>query len=397
MDSKSNPHILLDKIYKTVITSPKAPFTPSLFEGSLSETLFVTCFDYICNNEEASETTISSICNLFSYVQESLQSRGVFHTFYSGSYGALWLLKYIEKQTNFIELDEETNSIFSNYCLKSAIANFKEGHFDLFIGGIGNSMYLLEAGEAEMLSYIKNTLYRNAIKNSKGNLVWSSQLLDGSNELGEYLGLAHGAASILVFYTNLSKHQKNHDADLEDICDKIIKNILSHKRRNNIALFPSQVSENSQYQNERLAWCHGDLGIAAAIFNAGVTFENDEWLNEAYDILYHIYSKRNNLEENGIHDANICHGAAGVAHIFNKVHQYSKIPDFKSATDLWIDHTLSFAKYHDGIAGFKTFDNEKGFINSTGLLTGVSGVGLVLLSYLYPERINSWDRCLLLS
>lgn len=396
MDSKNNPQILLDRIYRTVITSHKAPFTPSLFDGSLSETLFVTCFDYICNNEEASETTISGISNLFNYLQESLQNRGVFHTFYSGTYGALWLLKYIEKQTNFIEIDEETNSIFSNYCLKSAITNFKEGHFDLFIGGIGNSMYLLEAGEAENFSYIENTLYRNAIKNSKGNLVWLSQLLDGSNERGEYLGLAHGAASILVFYTSLSKLQKNHP-DLEDIWDKIIKNILSHKRGNNIALFPSQVSKNSQYQNERLAWCHGDLGIAAAIFNAGVNFTNEEWLTEAYDILHHIYIKRTNLEENGIYDANICHGAAGVAHIFNKVYQYSKTPEFKAATDLWIEHTLSFAKYEDGLAGFKTYDNEKGLVNSTGLLTGISGIGLVLLSYLYPETVNTWDRCLLLS
>lgn len=396
MRLEKTPQLLLTEIFKVISNSKEDIFNPSLLDGSFSKILFLTHYDF-AHHRKASKTTVEGINNIFSYVQDSLKYPDKFHSFHTGMHGALWLLKHIEKQTNFIEIDKETNSVFSNYCFQSAIGNLRSSHFDLLFGGIGNSMYMFEECEIDKLIYLEKVLYRTVKENKEGSLIWLSQLLDGSNERGEYLGLAHGAASILAFYTKLSKFQKKGEADLRGICNKIIENILSHKRTNELGLFPSQVAINSKYQNLRLAWCHGDLGIAAAIFNAGVTFNNKIWLNKAYDILFHIYKNRSDLDENGIYDANVCHGAAGVAHIFNKVFQYSKIPEFKDATEFWMKNILLFAKYEDGLAGFKTMDHERGLINNTGLLNGISGVGLVLFSCLYPDADLTWDRCLLLS
>jgi lantibiotic modifying enzyme len=387
----------LKDIYVALNNRRATIFFPSLLDGTFSEILFLSCYDYKYNKKKTSKSTSKLIHELFDYIQRTIQEDKYFQSFHTGISGAIWLLKYIELTYEYIELDRDSNFIFRDYTFKKAIRDFKAGHYDLFIGGIGNSMFLFENLETELIKNPSFVLTLASTRNSDGKgLYWKSKLLDGSGHIGEYLGLAHGSASVLVFYSKMAILNIEPDENKE-ICSKIIHNILSHKRNYELAIFPSEVFENNLHQNTRLAWCQGDLGIAAAIFNAGVTFNNKEWLDEAYDILHHIYTKRTDLEQNGIYDANICHGAAGVAHIFNKVYQYSKIPEFKKATDLWVEHTLYFAKYEDGVAGFKTMDNERGLINSTGLLTGISGIGLVLLSYLYPETVNTWDRCLLLS
>ena len=60
---------------------------------------------------------------------------------------------------------------------------------------------------------------------------------------------------------------------------------------------------------------------------------------------------------------------------------------------IWVEQTLLIAKYKDGIIGYKFNMNDL----SIDLLNGISGIGLVLLSFLSDDRSQSWDECLLLS
>ena len=73
------------------------------------------------------------------------------------------------------------------------------------------------------------------------------------------------------------------------------------------------------------------------------------------------------------------------------------MPECKDAAAYWINQTLCMARFEDGLAGYKTWQGDKrGFQNEYGLLEGIAGIGLALLSFLSDED-PTWDECLLLS
>jgi hypothetical protein len=106
--------------------------------------------------------------------------------------------------------------------------------------------------------------------------------------------------------------------------------------------------------------------------------------------------KRKTLNESMINDAGVCHGSAGVAHIFNRMWSITNDKKFRQATDFWIKQTLEFGTKINGKTEFKKYNakiNEYEINHS--LLEGNAGVGLVLYSYLTGDF--SWDYCLMLN
>ena len=139
------------------------------------------------------------------------------------------------------------------------------------------------------------------------------------------------------------------------------------------------------------------MGIAHVFWQAAVSLKKKEWEDTAIQILLHN-SSRHDLQKNGIMDAGLCHGSAGVAHIFWNLYLNTHLQKFQETTDYWLDITMQMAKYTDGSAGFKAWRTEKlgGFVKLNSFLEGISGIGLVLLSHLQRDK-TSWDECLMLS
>jgi lantibiotic modifying enzyme len=147
----------------------------------------------------------------------------------------------------------------------------------------------------------------------------------------------------------------------------------------------------------RLAWCYGDLGVAVTLWRAGITLNREDIKIFADKVLIDT-TQRKNLNQNFIVDAGLCHGTAGIAHIYNRMYNYTKVERYKETSLYWIKQTLKMAKHHDGLAGFKVWRpiDLGGIQNDPGLLEGVAGIGLALISAVY--RIEpKWDECLLLS
>jgi lantibiotic modifying enzyme len=99
-----------------------------------------------------------------------------------------------------------------------------------------------------------------------------------------------------------------------------------------------------------------------------------------------------------VRDAGICHGTAGIAHIFNRLYRTTKQYRFQEAANYWCLETLKMSKFEDGFAGYKTWHTEEygGWQPCNNLLEGIAGIGLSLLSFVMPED-PAWDECLLLS
>ena len=122
------------------------------------------------------------------------------------------------------------------------------------------------------------------------------------------------------------------------------------------------------------------------------------WESDALDIA--LRAAQRPPEESGVVDAGLCHGAAGLGHIFNKLFQATGKRRFREAAQSWFESALDMRRVGQGIAGFSAFmrddDGKECWIGRLGILTGVTGIALALLAAT-TEIDPQWDRMLLLS
>ncbi len=92
----------------------------------------------------------------------------------------------------------------------------------------------------------------------------------------------------------------------------------------------------------------------------------------------------------GIYDRGLCHGTAGIAHIFNSIYKMTDSEEFRRAAEYWTDLTLSIklADKGKGLAGylFPGTKIDKCWIRNPYMLEGSTGVGLFYLSLLNEEQ-----------
>ena len=106
-------------------------------------------------------------------------------------------------------------------------------------------------------------------------------------------------------------------------------------------------------------------------------------------------------EKKEVIDAGLCHGAAGVAHLFNRIYQTSDDEACGDAARRWFARALEMRRPGEGLAGFVTWGARRdepgpGWIADPGLLIGASGIGLALLGAVSTVE-PAWDRMLLAS
>ena len=103
-------------------------------------------------------------------------------------------------------------------------------------------------------------------------------------------------------------------------------------------------------------------------------------------------------EDSGVVDAGLCHGAAGVAHLFNRMYQATGAPRLGEAAQFWFERTLALRRAGEGMSGFSAWmsapDGEQGWVADPYFLTGAAGIGLALLAAVTPCE-PEWDRVLL--
>ncbi|HSF44246.1 MAG TPA: lanthionine synthetase C family protein [Thermoanaerobaculia bacterium] len=163
-------------------------------------------------------------------------------------------------------------------------------------------------------------------------------------------------------------------------------------------VFPYAWGPGVDPQPARAGWCYGDPGIAAALWVAARA-TGDAGL-EAEALRIARTAARRPAENGGVLDAGLCHGAAGLGHIFNRLYQATGDPELLAAARAWMERTLRFWKPGRGVGGFVAWGPD-----STGaldwrddptLLTGAAGVALALLAATTSIE-PAWDRFLLIS
>ncbi len=144
----------------------------------------------------------------------------------------------------------------------------------------------------------------------------------------------------------------------------------------------------------RVAWCYGDLGVAIALLSAAAATGRDDWRRDALELAHGMADRPFELSQ--VIDAGLCHGAAGAAHLFNRMAQATGEPGFGRAADAWFGHTLALRR-SDGLAGFPRAqynDGNQTWEPSADLLNGAIGVALALHAAISPIE-PAWDQLLL--
>lgn len=143
----------------------------------------------------------------------------------------------------------------------------------------------------------------------------------------------------------------------------------------------------------RTAWCYGAPGVAATLLMAACAAGEPAWEDAAVRLARGAATWR--VDDSGVVDAGLCHGAAGLGLVFMRLHQATGEAELRDAARYWFEHALSLRRPGTGVAGFST-ENLDGYVADPGLLTGTSGIALALHAAA-TDREPTWDRALLLS
>ncbi|TMQ13696.1 MAG: Lanthionine biosynthesis cyclase LanC [Deltaproteobacteria bacterium] len=144
----------------------------------------------------------------------------------------------------------------------------------------------------------------------------------------------------------------------------------------------------------RVAWCYGDLGVAVALMAAANATGRSDWRGEALELARDMAARP--FESSLVSDAGLCHGAAGVAHLFNRLAQSTGDTGLARAADAWFARTLAMRR-SEPIAGFPRALFDQGgptWEPSADLLTGAVGIALALHAAISPIE-PAWDQILL--
>jgi lantibiotic biosynthesis protein len=146
----------------------------------------------------------------------------------------------------------------------------------------------------------------------------------------------------------------------------------------------------------RLAWCYGDLGIAAALLTGARAVGSSRTEQVARELARLAAARPD--QSAGVVDAGLCHGALGNAHVFNRMYQATGDDRLLEAARRWIDRGLEFRRAGEGAAGFcaRRAQADGSVVREAdpGLLNGAAGIGLALLAAC-TDVTPAWDRVFL--
>ncbi len=323
---------------------------------------------------------------------------------FGGFAGVAWAAEHVTKL--FSESAEDLNSD-----LDSAVEQFVsvtpwKDDYDLISGLVGLGVYCLERNGAPVarhaLELIVERLFETAERSQDNDIVtwFTPPDLLIPMQLERYphgfynLGLAHGVPGVIALLGRTVSAGIAKDK-AKWLLDRAVAWMLKQRLPEAaVSCFGDTISQGVDTRQDcRLAWCYGDAGIAAALLLAARCTGTKSWEAAALDVAQR--SARRAPEACGATDACVCHGSAGLAHIFNRFYQATRDELYADAARYWLDRTLQFRQPGKGAAGYLTWGmgaNEAIELQpKIGLIQGVAGVGLVLLA-MVSDLEPSWDR-----
>ena len=288
----------------------------------------------------------------------------------------------------------------------------RAAEYDLTTGVVGAAVYALERlpddGAVECLERIVERLARTA--ESSGRLVaWRTPKTrivrsypEGLDDRRYAVGVAHGICGIVTVLASI------HAAGIaRRTMGRLVEGgvawLLERRGSAPGRCFPAEIdSRGRAAPTGRLGWCWGDSGIEAALLVAARAFDRDDWVRDALAIATSAASVH--PYDAGVTDGGLCHGTAGLGHLFNRMCQETGDPELLDTARFWFRQTLRIRRPGRGIGGFfaslPTRILEDGSltgwhdVRDPGFLGGSAGIALALHAAIESAE-PPWDKALL--
>ncbi len=388
----------LEESYKTLLPSKNC--SPSLYSGRTGELLFSFSFaKYFSKSDD-----IVELLNNYRLI-EYLSLRSSDLSYSTGLSGFLFLKN---KLINIGILSEDSNqSSLNSNIFDATIEKLENGQFDLMTGAIGYLNSILNRSSIQrnerIIVKIVSCFEKCSIKTRDGYAWLSDQNSTGLPTIN--ISLSHGSTGIILIIIKILELTNSNS--VKESCLSLISKAVTfvYRQRNlsskSLSVFPYHFKDSKNLFNNqsRLAWCYGDLGIGYMFLKAGIACHNQQWYDFGKSVLHKACS-REDYDSNRIFDSGFCHGTSGICHIFNKAFSLTSELEFKKKAMYWSEETTNILT--KGVVEYLV--NEKGAVPKEifknyeldeNLLTGKSGISLVLSTMLFPN-FPEWDDCFLL-
>ncbi len=282
-----------------------------------------------------------------------------------------------------------------------------DGPFELTSGLVGLGIYALERlpGKAAgaILARVVDHLAATAERDGK-SLTWRTRphLLppvhrDEFPSGLYYLGVAHGVPGVIGLLAQACAAGVA-QRTARPLLEGAVGWLLARRRQGGTA-FPDWLGPDGRIEEQaRTAWCWGDAGIAAVLSMASRCAGRSDWESEALAIA--LGATRRPREECRVVDGCLCHGAAGLAHMYNRIYQRTGRGELRDAATSWFEQTLAM-RGDTGYGGFlAAMSRDAGghplLEEDPWVLFGSAGIALALTSAATAVE-PAWDRMFLLS
>jgi lantibiotic biosynthesis protein len=269
------------------------------------------------------------------------------------------------------------------------------GHHDLVSGLVGIGVYALAnprpGQRGALCSGLLDQLERSAIQPAPDHATWitdpSLLAADAREQFPRGridLGLAHGVPGVAAWLADVVIHPEI-DPPLQHRAARLLDGAITwilarHEADDHPHGYPYFVEPDGRAvptPRVRLAWCYGDLGVAWALTKSARARDRADWAEAARRIGARAAAR--DVMDSGVSDPWLCHGGAGVAHVFGCLARATGNPIFFDAARRWWQHALQLAP-------------ESTIRAAPALLEGATGFGLALLAAIRdtPPRWNAF-------
>jgi len=311
--------------------------------------------------------------------------------FFSGFCGVIWAAARILGDVDTSDIDEVLLTLLSRKVWRES--------YDLVLGLAGLGVYALDSPQrAPIVSRVIDLLESRAVVTDEG-LTWFTPpallhpLARASAPQGVFdLGMAHGVSGVIALLARAALAGVERERS-RGILERAVPWLLAQRLPENaLSHFPDRIVAGKMPSPSRLAWCYGDLAVAAALYTAGVACRETAWIDTAERVTRDAAVRPH--EQSGVVDAPFCHGAAGVAHLFLRFHAATGDSIFADASRRWLRQLIAM---RDSESFLTLRLDEAGNAQRQsvdGMLEGRCGIALALLAAT-NDAPPSWDRMFL--
>jgi lantibiotic biosynthesis protein len=320
---------------------------------------------------------------------------------YSGFTGIAWAVELVDRllgnegEDRNGDIDDALTGLLHRYP--------EDAPYDLINGLTGLGVYALarwpRPGAAPCLLGVVEQLARRARHDRDGIYWWTPPSWRGPRgeryqPAGVDLGVAHGIAGVIPFLARVHRLGLARPT-VRPLLDGAVRWLLAHMVDTvSGPTAPYFVADDVEPGPARSAWCYGDPGVAAALLLAARDVGEPGWAAVATALAMGAANRP--PDQSGVVDAGLCHGSAGLAHLFNRMYQMTSESVLADAARFWVERTLELCSAAAPGRDALLSDVAEPAWKGPGLLEGAAGVALALEAASTTAE-PAWDQILLVS